>query len=490
MNKKSGLALVVVVLVCAALLVLRRGSPPDFRHTYDDPAEADAYSLIAAVGLDKDVDALIAYVDEVHPDPYAIILRSEFLDHAEGLKTDLAARPGEDIVRLDCYYLFQKLIATLRDEHTYFDFHDDWEAQVQNRFPVEFTISGSRAFVASDHEADIPTGAEILGINGRLMAGLLNQARELANQTLPHYRDQVIEERFDVWSSTYLDLTPPWTVDFGFEGSEGSVTISSASSAAPAASAREYELYSESELMVEGVSVPVMTIPKFYYPDREAYDEFVHDFFSRHADAGDIVIDLRDNPGGSGQWALQVLDYLIDEPYVTHRRFDFKISQPFVDTTYFYADYAAYHRGIPQIMRRWSMFRDDDDYWLEKVLGGEVGAFVLEHDAVRNVAPDHLVYRGNVYLLISHRTNSAAVVFAAIFQDRNVGVIVGRESGGRTTFTSDPISVELPISHLRLQIPTAILDLPGGSSEHGVLPEVVTSGDALETVAELITDAK
>jgi C-terminal processing protease CtpA/Prc len=83
-----------------------------------------------------------------------------------------------------------------------------------------------------------------------------------------------------------------------------------------------------------------------------------------------------------------------------------------------------------------------------------------------------MTFSGKTYLLTSHRTNSAAVVFAAIFKHNRLGTIVGQETGGRERFMSDPIFVELPNTTLRAQVPVAILELPGNNPGRGVLPDV------------------
>ena len=74
--------------------------------------------------------------------------------------------------------------------------------------------------------------------------------------------------------------------------------------------------------------------------------------------------------------------------------------------------------------------------------------------------------------MTSHFTNSAAVVFAAAFKENDMGIVVGRETGGRMTFSSDPINVELPNSRLRASIPVAVLALPGDNPDRGVIPDI------------------
>ena len=61
---------------------------------------------------------------------------------------------------------------------------------------------------------------------------------------------------------------------------------------------------------------------------------------------------------------------------------------------------------------------------------------------------------------------------AAAFKAADVGLIVGQETGGREGFTSDPVQVELPNTHLRARVPVALMVLPGSNPDRGVLPDL------------------
>jgi C-terminal processing protease CtpA/Prc len=75
-----------------------------------------------------------------------------------------------------------------------------------------------------------------------------------------------------------------------------------------------------------------------------------------------------------------------------------------------------------------------------------------------------------VFLLTSHETFSAGVILAAVFKHNGMGTVIGQETGGRLGFLSDPIELELQYSKLKVQIPVAILELPGEDLDHGLQP--------------------
>jgi C-terminal processing protease CtpA/Prc len=108
----------------------------------------------------------------------------------------------------------------------------------------------------------------------------------------------------------------------------------------------------------------------------------------------------------------------------------------------------------------------------DRFLRAEPGARIDSDLGVRTPRTDTPPYRGTVFVLTSHGTNSAAVVFAAAFKAAGLGLIVGQETGGRESFTSDPVYVELPNSHLRAKIPVALMVLPGSNPGRGVLPDL------------------
>jgi C-terminal processing protease CtpA/Prc len=84
-------------------------------------------------------------------------------------------------------------------------------------------------------------------------------------------------------------------------------------------------------------------------------------------------------------------------------------------------------------------------------------------------------FKGKVFLLISEKTFSAGAVFAAVFKANEFGITIGRETAGRISFGSDPVTVKLSNSRLKGSIPTAIYTLPGGNPDKGVIPDIMVS---------------
>ncbi|GAF86929.1 unnamed protein product, partial [marine sediment metagenome] len=288
---------------------------------------------------------------------------------AEEVKSRIRSLESEKIQLVHAYFYLQEVAAFMQDEHTKVRFLRTWDKHFPERFPLIIKIFKENVYVMQDlGPAGIPAYSELLSIDGRPVAEMIDDCWKLVNQTLPHYKRQIAEETFGTWLQAYFKNKPPWEVSYRYDGQEEMVKV-------PAISAEEFRekagqdvMYSESSLEVSGEAVPVLEIPKFYYQDREAYDKFIEDFFSKHKDKNAIVIDIRRNPGGDGRWALFVLDFLTDSPYLEHRRFDFKISKPFVDIARYSLHSQYYEKKFPRILW-WFPFWNliVDDYWVDKM---------------------------------------------------------------------------------------------------------------------------
>ena len=490
----SGVAGVLIGLA-AVLFVVGRGDEPERPYRVPGALPDDPFVTVEKGGLIADIDYYLAIIDEAHADPYRKVTREALRAKAEAVKEHIRNLESPGIPLIRAFFLLQEVAAFIEDEHTSVYYNDNWNRSWPQTFPLELRILDEGVYVLRDRsDAGVPERAELLEIDGRPMADLIAQCWRFTNQTLPHYKRQILEKSFGHLLQALLEIPPPWRIGYRHEGLEQTVELAPLD-AEKTSGSTPYE-YGESALEVNGRRVPVLDIPRFYSDDRPAYDAFMADFFARHESEPALVIDLRKNPGGDGRWAYAVLDYLTDTPYLTHERFDFRISQPFVDVARFSFEHRLWEEGWPRLL--WWLPRSivGEDYWIDRIEAADVGDVAVEHDAYHTPDPEKSTYRGDVYLLVSHQTNSAAVVFAAIFAYHGMGTIVGRETGGRTLYSSDSISIEMPHSQLYVWVPVAVLALPDSTADRGVVPDVeveITLDDSrsghdkdLEKVRELI----
>jgi hypothetical protein len=467
--------LFLVAVFAAVVLIIGRGEIPKHPFKYTDFDNSDPNKPISKSGLITDIDYYLDLTRRVNPDPYRIISPEALGKKAGEIKARIKALPGQTIPLLRCFFIFQELVAFLQDEHHYVMSSRSWIKDIKTPFPLRIFIFNNRVFVKQDlSKSGIPEFAELLTINQREVKNLTAAVLPFINETLPHFKTQVLERQFGRWIIVYFKLMPPWEITYRFEDSEYTKTL-------PAKKADELlkftppdDLYREYQLKVDDSSVPVLEIPRFWFKDRPAYNKFMDDFFKKYRHSKYLVIDLRRNPGGDGRWGAYVLNYLTSKPYLSVKRFDFKISREFKEIAWYNQKMRYYKKKIPRLLWWFPPLKSwVDSYWLKKTLSVEEGEWAIEHNSYVTPDPGGGKFKGKTFLLISHRTNSAAVVFASNFKYNKLGTVVGRETGGRLKFTSDPYAIEMPNSTLRVVFTSAILELPGDNPDRGVIPDVV-----------------
>ena len=194
-----------------------------------------------------------------------------------------------------------------------------------------------------------------------------------------------------------------------------------------------------------------MILANFSYGRTESYRHFVDSFFSKHAESQYLIVDIRENRGGSGYRGYYLLDNFTSSNYQVAKDFVFKVS----DT-----------------MRK-SIYAGKTGNHLSEAKNGEYIEAV--NHRMRAPRKTSKKFQGKVFLLVSEKTFSAGVVLAAVFKANGFGIIIGRETDGRERFCSDPVTVKFPNCKLKGSIPVAVYTLPGENPDRGVVPDIVVA---------------
>ena len=480
MKKISLLIFVLIIVFSVIVLLVGKGEKPApiYYNPYSMYAVAPK-TMVDTNGFLMDIDFYLKIIDETHSNPYHLVSKDVILEKTRKLKIEIKNLKKKQIPAGDCYFFLQRMSAFLKDEHTTVWLNNNfknWLEDLKFQFPFKTIIRQNKIYLSGDiGNYGIPEFAELISINDHPAGKLLETGMRLINQTLPHYREYMANKSFKMWLEKYLKISPPWTIKYKYMGIENSILVKPNSKKNNTEKVRKNKLYSESVLDDNGKKTPILVLPQFWYSDKKKYEKFVDDFFEKNKNKKQIVLDLRENAGGHGQFVYYLLDHLIDKPYLIHTRFDFKISEIFANYARQNSLYNKYwNRKIPRLLWWFPFYKFDRElyYWWDRVSRGEIGEYVNEHNKCRTPDLEIKKFNGKVYLLISNYTNSAAVVFAAIFKYYNIGTIIGRETGGRIGFTSDPIVLQMPESKLSVCVPTAILTLPGDDPNRGVLPDI------------------
>lgn len=479
MKKKLLIALVVIVVLAivwfGTAFLQQPPKNPLVIVNYED--YLPDYS-ITKEQLIQDVDFYASHVDKMHADPYKIITRQNFFKKAEEINARIRAHSSEKFDVFEAQYHLQELAASIQDGHTRVNRPWKWGDTVDSVFPLTLIPVGKRLFIENNYgENDLPARAEILAINGIPIKQMMDETMKYVDATLPHFKSMRWAFYLRYFIQTYYRMQSPWDVTYVHEGTRATTSIKGMAVESLRKALAPQGDYRESEFTVNGESIPVLELVGFGSSKWKDFQKFHNEFFSRHKDKKYLVIDVRQHPGGNGLWGYWVLAHITDSPFRRYSQFTFKASPTYKKLVRYYFQLGYYRRKIPWFL--WGLplykFKEQEDayYWINRgILESEPGAFVDSKTIMYEIKEEFDRFKGKVYLLISHRTFSAGVVFAAAFKSSGMGIVVGRETGGRVDFLSDSRWVEFPNSKLLINMPVAKLVLEGDNPDRGVLPDV------------------
>ena len=197
----------------------------------------------------------------------------------------------------------------------------------------------------------------------------------------------------------------------------------------------------------------LLTIDEFYWSDKPKFYEFTRAAFERMRDAGTrtLIIDIRANPGGDDDvWYEGIMPYIATKPYRNGSTYVLKIIEGRAKE------------------------------------GQKVGDVV--HGAQETVyqpqLDNPLRFKGKVYVLISPRTYSSAVLFSTAVQDHGFGTLVGVGGGARSTQSGGTQNIKLPNTQMTVVVPRFVLTRASGRV--GLLqPDVLVVGDPFRPMSAI-----
>jgi hypothetical protein len=304
--KKALLIVLAVILILAAIWfgTVWLQKPPQYPTSQIDIDEYfDDYRMDYSVtksGLIEDVDALVALTEEMHADPYRVTGRVEFFEKAGEIKSQIAAVESEEIPAQDAFYALQELAVLLNDGHTTL-YPLNWEKTVDSVIPLTFTSIEGRIFVKDNYgENDVPERAEILEINGVSIEQMASDCMKYMPGMLTHLKQARFAEQLPWLVQTYYKMPSPWQVTYRHNGTIATTTVQGITQDALEKATLLQPEYSESEIEVDGETVPVLALEFSGFGDSEWDDfkAFVDDFFARNKDKPYLIIDVRHHRGG------------------------------------------------------------------------------------------------------------------------------------------------------------------------------------------------
>jgi hypothetical protein len=410
-------------------------------------------SSVSKEALIADINIYKSYIDEIHADPYRLITRDQFQSKAEMIKQAVLRLDSEKISQKESFFYLQELAASIKDGHTRIRFPHNMFDSTDQVFPLVLKAIDGKFYVVENLSSNsIPKYCTLISINEIPIETIYAKSNHLYNTSLDHAKYGMFEDYFNLILVEYLKINPPWKVKFEVN----SIALTARLDAITASQAikkkkRFYNQYKYYSTYVGLEEIPILYLPNFHYGKEDGFKRFIDSFFHKYNNSRYLIIDLRNNRGGSGYRGFYVLDYLGDSPYQIAKKFEFKVSKKM----------------------RGSIYAEKAGSQLRYAKNGEY--FDVVKHKIWIPHQTSAKFRGKVFLMVSEDTFSAAVVFSAVFKANRMGLVIGRETAGRVRFCSDSVVVKLPDSRLKTDIPLAIYELPGENPDRGVMPDIVVS---------------
>jgi hypothetical protein len=423
--------------------------------------------------LKEDLDLLFKTIEEVHPNMYAYTSREEF----SPVKKKLYFQINQPMNRMEFYKLVAPVVASLKSGHTIIlpppnEFKDYVNAGGKV-FPLSLGLEGLNIVLVESHiQLGVPLGGTVLAINQEpafdvlkgLARGFATEGMEMKNtcNILRAIRPNVL--RFLMWFE-YGPLES-WKIQtITNDGKVRNHTIESL--AIPKIEGNWLSIFKKENSCryIPEYDAALLEINSFS-GDIQEFEKFSAESFEKIAvqNIPNLIIDVRKNAGGSSSSGDVLLDYLTDQPF------------------------RQYERGVQKISKQ----ACGED--LEKIRAAfsdksiNVGSIVTGEASFQEPSNNALRFKGQVYVLISQVTSSAAMDFASAIKCFNIATSVGQETCDTPASYGDNLPFNLPNSNLFLLVPTKyFVGACGKPDGRGVIPDYEVKQKSEDTANDIDT---
>ncbi|MEM7786126.1 MAG: S41 family peptidase [Bacteroidota bacterium] len=450
--------------------------------------------------LAEDLTVLRSGMQALHPGLFLhnSVAEVEALSNRLGAQARaLAAEYGEAIPMPEVYVAVAGAVAAIRDGHTQVSMYNQnsyTEAQLYrraDRVPFAFRLVGDRMIVTGDAtpEAVLPTGTEVLTLDGRPVAEVIEALMPYASAdggNDPKRRDQLEvygtippAERFDVFYSLLFDPEGDLALTVRRpDGTEADLSLPRVTR-----DARREVLWARDETLPRSMDdllqyrlgedgTAVLTIGSFStFSMSVDYAAWLtgafQDMNARGAER--LVVDLRHVAGGMDDAAALLFQHILQEP---------------VEVS-FWEGVTAYDI-VPEAVRPYVGSWSNDFYDLSaRVTPNGDGTFRLPSRPAVTVPPAADAFQGPVAVLVDATASSATFYLADQIKTTGAALLVGQETGGslKGLNAGQMVFLRLPNSGVTVDVPLYGARPPEPGPDRGVIPDVVVAPDADAVIA-------
>jgi C-terminal processing protease CtpA/Prc len=293
---------------------------------------------LTAEQASADVALMRAALEEAHPGLYRYVPKQEI----EAAFAKLEKRVKTPITDVELYGEISLLLATIRCDHTKAEFSEamtKFRNESPTHLPFRFKLFDKRMFVfGGDVRAALPRGTEILAINDQPVRAILDRLAnaisidgftDASRQTKLAADSDLMGSDFDQFYPVFYDFTPTFklSVMMPNETQVKTVTLDAITfrkwvKLPWQSTAYRNEFYKSIDWKLIGNKTAILKIDTFVnYRNPVDPAAFYAGFFKvlNNAKVEHLIIDLRENGGGSGDTNVALVSFLLDKPFVWNK---------------------------------------------------------------------------------------------------------------------------------------------------------------------------
>jgi len=368
----------------------------------------------------------------------------------------------------------RRLVALVQDGHLYAESNEslvNYVSESGKFFPLSLAIEDNKAYIREDYSFSLDSavlGSRLLTVNGvtteEIIARMLPLLSADANLEKSKWRQLENVFTFDI---LYWSLYEPTDVyEISFQTPEGQVHIQkiNAVSGSTINMANTDAEVSRQLTIDEATSTAYLDINTFYNADNKrdnaTYEKFLADTFKqlKNKKIQNLVIDLRNNPGGLVHNAYRLFSYI--SPINVESKVMVKSSQ-----------FLKEHRKlsfIEVLMKNLSRHS-----YAARLDRAPVGTLVEVTSNQHFITSNDKKFSGNVYVIANGATFSAASMLVKLCRDQKIGIITGEENAACQAISfGDLVGFDLPHTLTKVYVSTTIVTRDKDMEKCSIQPDI------------------
>jgi len=454
--------LFAIVLVGQCVLALAQESAADDKPPVFTPEQ-----------IRSDFEFMYEGLQSANVDLYALTPRSEF----ETRYREFQSGFDQPMTRFEAEMAFQKFVALAHQAHTRIE--SDYSGYFAYRaaggagFPLSIAVENNQLLITENLSGltRIQRGESISTINGQSVSDLLPRLISHISAETPEFAYVLLENYMPLVIWLELGTTEAYSISVNHaDGSKGIYEISTPSDDTQDSGEKDKPFSLEgrdARMQTKTVAYlrpgPFSNIREDENPlDTTAFIKFIDDAFKSFIDkqAAQLILDLRDNPGGDNSFSDPIIAWFADRPFRFSSNFKVRVSPQSTAANQARLESNPGNSGSTSHLLA-NLYASTEN--------GQTVLFPIPEVKPR-LAPR---YDGDVYVLVNRYSFSNAVSTAALIQDYGFGVIMGEQTADMATTYGAMERFSLPNTGIIVGYPKALIVRPNGNETvHPVSPDV------------------